>query len=211
MVARDILVGAFGNVYYTPAVTVGAAIKQLRFKSARARGQVRLFYTKEEPFSLADTSRSVIAMKNYASTSTIGFLSSHSTTTFPIWTGINRDEEIKAAFRFLLRHVEHVIVNAEPIYEALDSLQKLLARFQTLVLEDPPSAKTDALAELWTKVRGNKRQLSDLNKRLELLKDLNTHRGKLLGLVTATLNLMMTAVHQLEEMRKGLQVASGSQ
>ena len=174
-----------------------------------------MFDTKESP-RFANTLYSVIAMKNYASTagkSSRGFLSSHHTVPFAAWIGkhnnIERDEEIKAALSFLLRHTERVIANAEPIHEVLDNLQELLARYQTL-LDDPSisSAKTDALAELWMKVHGNKQRLKDLNRRLELLKDLKIHRGKLLGIVTATWNLTTAVVHQLEEMRESLQVGS---
>ena len=148
--------------------------------------------------------RSVVAMKNYASTLTIGnskeFLSF---IPFTIWPGkrdISRDEDIKAAFGFLLRHVERVMSSAEPLYEALDNLQELLAHYQRL-LEDPSAAKIDVFAELWTKVYGSKRVREG---QLELLKDLKAHRGKLLGLVTATLKLTMAVIDQLEEMRKGI-------
>ncbi len=131
------------------------------------------------------------------------FLLSHPTISFATWTGkrnIDGDEEIKAAFNFILRHVDRVITNAEPIYEVMDKLQELLARYQTL-LEDP-SVKRDPLAELWTKVRGNGKHV---NRRLELLKDLKVHSGEVLVLVTTTSNPISAAVHRLEEMRKGLQ------
>ena len=153
-------------------------------------------------------------MRNYAPTtgnSSKGFLSSHDVIPFVGIHNINieRGEEIKGAFRFLLRHAEQVIAKAKPIHEVLDNLQELLAHYQTL-LEDPfISSKNDALAELWTKVSGKERRLQD--RRLELLKDLKIHRGKLLGVVTATLNSMTAVVHQLEEMREGLQIASESQ
>jgi hypothetical protein len=137
-------------------------------------------------------------------------LLSHSTISCTTWTGkrnIDGGEEIKATFSFILRHVDHVIMNAEPIYEVLDKLQELLAGYQTLLLlEDPSisSVKRDPLAELWTKVRGNGKHA---NRWLELLKDLKVHSGEVSVLVTTTLNPVSAAVHQLEEMQKGLQVA----
>lgn len=72
-----------------------------------------------------------------------GLPSSHSTIPFATWTSkrnIDGDEEITVAFGFLLRHVEHEMASAEPIYEVLDNLQELLARYQTLLLEHPSSA-----------------------------------------------------------------------
>jgi hypothetical protein len=160
----------------------------------------------------SDAFHSIIAMINYVTIigkSSEGFLLSHSTISFATSgkRNIDGDEEIKATFSFILRHADRVITSAKPIYEVLDKLQELLARYQTLLLlEDPPvsSVKPDPLAKLWTKVHGNGKHV---NRRLELLKDLKDHSGEVLVLVMTTLNPISAAVHRLEEMRKGLQVA----
>jgi len=146
-------------------------------------------------------------MKNYASN--IAKVS-HSTTLFATWTGKrSADTDKTQTSDVLLKHVERVIVHAGPIYEFLDELEGCLGQFQKLVLFEDSStslAKTDVLAELWTKVGGNKRQLQDLDRQLALLKELENYRGKVLVSVTASIELTTTVVHQLEGMREYLQV-----
>ena len=116
-------------------------------------------------------------MKTYATTgkSSTESPASHHTIPFLTWASNDgeRDEEIRAAFSILLRLAESVIANAEPIHGVLDNLKELIVRYQTL-LEDSSisSAKTEVLAEFWTKVHGNKQRLHVLNRQLELLKDL---------------------------------------
>ncbi len=158
----------------------------------------------------AYASHSIVVMKNYASNIAKVSLPSHSTTLFATWSGKrNADTDKTQTFDVLLKHVERVIVHAGPIYEVLDELEGRLGRFQKLVLFEDTSitlAKTDVLAELWTKVGGNKRQLQDLDRQLALLKELKKYRGKILVSITATIKSTTTVVHQLEGMQEYLQV-----
>jgi hypothetical protein len=139
----------------------------------------------------------------------------HSTTLFSTWTGkrnANRDEITTAAFDVLLRHIERVIVHAGPIYGVLDELKGQLACFQKLLLFEDSSisfAKTDVLADFWTKFGGNNRKLQDLDRQLALLNELKVYRGKVLVPVTATVKSMTAVVNQMEGMRERLRGGSG--
>ena len=114
-------------------------------------------------------------------------------------------ETFEDAMNVLSKNLERLIVEAEANWKNLDDLEERLSTLFELVSREDSSissAKADLLAELWTKLGGNKRKLRNFDGHLALLKDLATYRTQALAHVVAALQTLKGMREDIEDMRE---------
>ena len=95
-------------------------------------------------------------------------------------------EEAETSMSYLLRLEEHLMV----LHEITHRNNKDLTMEQEGVL-----------AELWTRLGGNRRKLRGMNLNLDLLKNVDKYRKKALAHISATLQTLHTLDVDMEELR----------
>ena len=95
-------------------------------------------------------------------------------------------EEAEISMGHLMRLEEHLKV----LHEIVSRENKELTKTQE-----------EVLAELWTRLGGNKRELKEMNLNLNLLKNVEKYRRKALVHVAATLETLHTLDADMEELR----------
>lgn len=95
-------------------------------------------------------------------------------------------EEAESTMDYLLRLEEHLMV----LHEITHRNNK-----------DLTAEQEDVLAELWTKLGGNRRKLRGMDHNLDLLKNVDKYRKKALAHVAATLQTLHTLDADMEELR----------
>ena len=95
-------------------------------------------------------------------------------------------EEVGVSMSYLMRLEEHLMV-----------LHEIAHRDD----KDLKAAQEDILAELWTKLGGNRRKLKKMDLNLDLLKNVEKYRKKALAHVVATSETLNTLEAGMEELR----------
>lgn len=100
---------------------------------------------------------------------------------------------------------QRLIVQAEISLHSLDKLEMQLNNIQDILTRedvDISSARSDVLAELWTRLGGNRNQLRSFRDNLRLLKELGSYRSRALAHVVGALQALQTLSADMEELRE---------
>jgi hypothetical protein len=126
-----------------------------------------------------------------------------------IWNRQNTQEVVTKTFEeamgVLSAHMDRLIVEAEHNLHNLNTLEERLATLHEVVSREDSSissAKTELLAELWTRIGGNKKQLQNFDHNLNILKGLSIYRKQALIHVVATLQALRAMSKDMEDMRE---------
>jgi hypothetical protein len=109
------------------------------------------------------------------------------------------------AMSFLSTNMEKLIVEAEHSHHNLDALEERLATLHEVVSREDfsiSSDKADLLAELWTSLGGNRKELRNFEHNLDLLKGLSSYRRQALIHVVAALETLRAMKEVMEDMRE---------
>jgi hypothetical protein len=105
----------------------------------------------------------------------------------------------------LSTNMEKLIVEAEHSHHNLDALEEKLATLHEVVSREDfsiSSDKADLLAELWTSLGGNRKELRNFEHNLDLLKGLSSYRRQALIHVVAALETLRAMKGDMEDMRE---------
>jgi len=105
---------------------------------------------------------------------------------------------LSASMERLILESEVNIANLGNLEERLSTIHELITREDTSI----GNAKSDVLAELWTKLGGNRNLLRSFEKHLVMLKNLGTYRKKALAHVVATLQSLQAMSGDMEDLRE---------
>ncbi|KAG5636653.1 hypothetical protein H0H81_007272 [Sphagnurus paluster] len=109
------------------------------------------------------------------------------------------------AMGVLASSMQRLILEAEVNIANLDKLEERLMTIHDLVSREDlslSSAKSELLADLWTKLGGNKKKLRGFESHLDLLKNLSLYRKKALAHVVASLQALNTLSSDMEDIRE---------
>ena len=109
------------------------------------------------------------------------------------------------AMGVLSANLNRLILEAEANLANLNSLEEHLVTIYDLVTREDvatKAAKEDLLAELWTVVGGNRKELKNFNGHLKLLQQVGTFRKKALIHVTAALETLRAMSDDMEDLRE---------
>ncbi|KAG6916051.1 hypothetical protein DXG01_008624 [Tephrocybe rancida] len=109
------------------------------------------------------------------------------------------------AMGVLSSSMERLILEAEVNLANLERLEERLLTLHEIVSREDISlsgAKYELLAELWTKLGGNKKKLRNFNEHLFLLKNLGLYRQKALAHVAAALQALHGMSSDMEDIRE---------
>ncbi|KAF8905067.1 hypothetical protein CPB84DRAFT_1676925 [Gymnopilus junonius] len=109
------------------------------------------------------------------------------------------------AMDVLSTNMERLILEAEANYQNLNALEEQLGTLHELISREDSSlasAKTELLADLWTKLGGNRKTLRNFDSHLVLLRELGTYRKQALVHVVAALQVLRTMSEDMEDMRE---------
>lgn len=101
--------------------------------------------------------------------------------------------------------MQRLILEAELNLGNLEKLEERLSTLHDQVLREDStlsSAKSELLAELWTKLGGNRRKLRNYEDHLGLLKNLSLYRKKALAHVVAALQSLYAMSSDMEDIRE---------
>ena len=114
-------------------------------------------------------------------------------------------ETFEEAMNTLSKHIERLILEAEANEVNLNDLEERLVTLHELVAREDSSissAKSDLLADLWTKLGGNRKQLRNFDSHLGLLKDLEEYRRRARVHVTVALQMLRGMSGDMDDMRE---------
>ena len=114
-------------------------------------------------------------------------------------------ETFEEAMNTLSTNMERLILEAEANLQNLDDLEARLESLHELVSREDlsmSSAKSELLAELWTKLGGNRKQLRNFESHLALLNDLGSYRKQALAHVVGALQTLRAMSEDMEDMRE---------
>jgi len=114
-------------------------------------------------------------------------------------------ETFEEAMNVLSNNMERLIIEAEANLQNLDDLEERLESLHELVSREDlvmTSANEEFLAELWTKLGGNKKKRRNFDSHLALLKDLGSYRKQALAHVVAALQTLRAMSEDMEDMRE---------
>ncbi|RXW16330.1 hypothetical protein EST38_g9520 [Candolleomyces aberdarensis] len=118
------------------------------------------------------------------------------------------DEVVKETFsdaiRYISKHLERLVEHGANCAN-LDRLEQGLSTLRDIVSEEKKTvgeAKEKLLANLWTMLGGNRSDLRNINRNLELLHELTVYREHALAHVVAALHTVRTVDQELQEMRE---------
>lgn len=100
---------------------------------------------------------------------------------------------------------QRLIIQAEVSLHSLDKLEMQLNNIQDILTRegvDITAAQSDVLADLWTKLGGNREQLRSFKGNLRLLKELGSYRSRALAHVVGALQALQTLSADMEELRE---------
>ncbi|KAG6828622.1 hypothetical protein H0H92_007267 [Tricholoma furcatifolium] len=109
------------------------------------------------------------------------------------------------AMGVLSSNMERLILEAELNLANLERLEERLSTLHEIVAREDRSisgAKSELLAELWTKLGGNQKRLRNFDDHLFLLKNLNSYRKKALAHVVAALQTLHKMSSDMEDIRE---------
>ncbi|RXW16335.1 hypothetical protein EST38_g9522 [Candolleomyces aberdarensis] len=102
-------------------------------------------------------------------------------------------------------HLERLILEYEVSYANLDRLEEKLGTLRDIIAQEDKTvgeAKEELLANLWTKLGGNRKDLRNFNRNLNLLQDLSYYRRHALAHVVAALHTLRAVDQEMQEMRE---------
>ena len=114
-------------------------------------------------------------------------------------------ETFEEVMNTLSTNMERLILEAEANLQNLDDLEARLESLHELVSREDlsmSSAKSELLAELWTKLGGNRKQLRNFESHLALLNDLGSYRKQALAHVVGALQTLRAMSEDMEDMRE---------
>lgn len=114
-------------------------------------------------------------------------------------------ETFGQAMNVLSSNMERLILEAETSLRNLNSLEEHLSTLHEMVSREDSSLsseKEELLAELWTKLGGNRKTLRGFEKHLILLKDLSGYRKQALVHVVAALQTLQSMSEDMEDLRE---------
>ena len=100
-----------------------------------------------------------------------------------------------------------ILVEAAKTVTALDVLENQLVRIHAASIQDQVLASTglnDVLSELWTKLGGNGHRIKDLERRSEVLKNLDAYRRLAVAHVAATVQTLVGIEEELNQLMRKL-------
>lgn len=165
--------------------------------------------------SLIEVSYSVMAVNDYAlhaiEEAQAKAPSRYSLRSLSPWTSARRStkqvvaETFGQAMNVLSGNMQRLILEAETSLANLNSLEERLTTLHEMVTREDSSlstAKEELLAELWTKLGGNRKTLRGFEQHLILLKDLNGYRKQALVHVVAALQTLQSMSEDMEDLRE---------
>lgn len=163
--------------------------------------------------SLIEVPYSVMAVNDYAlhAIEEAQAPSRYSLKSLSPWTSPRRStkqvvtETFGQAMNVLSGNMERLILEAETSLLNLDTLEERLTTLHEMVTREDSSlstAKEELLAELWTKLGGNRKTLRGFEKHLILLKDLSGYRKQALVHVVAALQTLQSMSEDMEDLRE---------
>lgn len=165
--------------------------------------------------SLIEVSYSVMAVNDYAlhaiEEAQTKAPSRYSLRSLSPWTSARRStkqvvaETFGQAMNVLSGNMQRLILEAETSLANLNSLEERLTTLHEMVTREDSSlstAKEELLAELWTKLGGNRKTLRGFEQHLILLKDLNGYRKQALVHVVAALQTLQSMSEDMEDLRE---------
>ena len=114
-------------------------------------------------------------------------------------------ETFEEAMNTLSKNLERLILEAEANEKNLNDLEERLATVYELVAREDSSissARDDLLADLWTKLGANRKQLRNFDSHLGLLKDLGEYRQQARVHVTVALQMLRGMSGDMADMRE---------
>ncbi|KDR78981.1 hypothetical protein GALMADRAFT_64512 [Galerina marginata CBS 339.88] len=109
------------------------------------------------------------------------------------------------AMDVLSSNMQRLIIEAENNLQNLNALEERLATLHEIISREDSSlssAKTELLAELWTKLGGNRKTLRNFENHLTLLNGLGEYRKQALVHVVAALQALRAMSEDMEDMRE---------
>lgn len=101
-------------------------------------------------------------------------------------------------------NMERIAVEAESSRQALEVLEESLDTLHGIVARedsDLSEEKADILADLWTMLGGNKKELRTVNTHLDLLKNLGAYRNRALAHVVAASQTLQSMNEDMQDLR----------
>ncbi|KAG6857389.1 hypothetical protein H0H87_004751 [Tephrocybe sp. NHM501043] len=105
---------------------------------------------------------------------------------------------LSSSMERLILEAETNLVNLERLEERLSTLHEIVSREDISI----SGAKYELLAELWTKLGGNRKKLRNFEEHLFLLKNLGSYRKKALAHVVAALQTLNAMSSDMEDIRE---------
>jgi hypothetical protein len=105
--------------------------------------------------------------------------------------------------------MQQLILEAEGSFADLNMLEERLRAVHAVIVGEDSlvsAVKTELLAELWSRLGGNRRGLRGLDRNLEFLQNLGIHRGQALGHVVSALQALETMTEDMEDLRRRIAV-----
>ena len=101
--------------------------------------------------------------------------------------------------------LERIVVEAQISLSDLDRLEQRLASLQDLLQHENyhiTIERSELLAELWTMLGGNRREVAHLEGRLGLLRDVGRYRTRALAHIVAALHTLQSMSEEVEDLRE---------
>jgi hypothetical protein len=114
-------------------------------------------------------------------------------------------ETFGEAMNILSTNMERLIIEAEANIVAIDTLEVQLSTLHGIISREDltlSSDKKDLLAELWTRLGFNRKELRNFDQSLMLLKDLKMYRQQVLARVVAALHTLEALSADMEDLRE---------
>ena len=111
------------------------------------------------------------------------------------------------AMNVLSIEMERLIIEAEANLMALDALEERLKTLRDIILREDltlSSEKADLLADLWTILGFNRKEIQNFDQSLLLLKELKTYRQQALDRVVTALHALQIMSADMEDIRESV-------
>lgn len=125
------------------------------------------------------------------------------------WVESRKNRIVTSTFRdamdTLSIQISRLILEAEVNIDNLNELEERLNALHELVSREVKTVKGDReelLAQLWTILGGNRKELKNFNENLAILKNVGTYRNQARTHVVATLQTLQSLSEDMEELRE---------
>ena len=119
------------------------------------------------------------------------------------------DEVVKETFsdamHVMSTHLERLIIEHEANYANLDRLDEKLSTLRDIVARENKTVaegREELLANLWTMLGGNRKDLRNFDRNLKILHDLTVHRKHASAHIVAALHTLQSVSQDMEDMRE---------